>query len=223
VEFVIADTGRLEFLPYRLVIVGYAGRNQKAVLRHIEELKAQGIPGPNRVPETYEVAVDRLSSDPLIQVEGLHTSGEVEAVLLLAGGAIWVGVGSDHTDRDVERISVSQSKSACPKVISRSLWRFEEVVDHWDDLVLRSWTRGVDGDLALYQEGRLEEILRPDALLEMVRGKSQDRLDQTVVFTGTVPLVGGEFRYSSEYHVQLVDEELHRSLYCPYKVAVVQH
>lgn len=221
-EFAVSDTERLEFHPYRLLIVGFAGRDQTAVLQHINELKAQGIPAPSRVPETYEVAVDRLSSESTIQVNSRHTSGEVEAVLLLAGGAIWLGVGSDHTDRDLERVSIGQSKAACPKVISRSLWRFEEVADHWDDLVLRSWTRARNGELHLYQEGRLEGLLPPDVILKMVEGEVKVPLDQTVIFTGTVPLIGGEFRYTTEYHVELIDEVLHRALYCPYKVAVVQ-
>jgi hypothetical protein len=58
---------------------------------------------------------------------------------VLAGGEVFVGVGSDHTDRALERLSIPAAKQACPKVAGTAVWRLDEVEDHWDRLELRAW------------------------------------------------------------------------------------
>ena len=52
---------------------------------------------------------------------------------------IWVGLGSDHTDRKAETIGIALSKQLCAKVLGRTLWRLEEIADRWDRLMLRSF------------------------------------------------------------------------------------
>ena len=54
-------------------------------------------------------------------------------------GRTFVGCGSDHTDRKVEAYSVTVSKQMCDKPIASELWELEEVVGHWDQMILRSW------------------------------------------------------------------------------------
>ena len=44
-------------------------------------------------------------------------------MLLQSGGRLWVGVGSDHTDREVETYGVTVSKQMCDKPIARSSGR----------------------------------------------------------------------------------------------------
>ena len=62
---------------------------------------------------------------------------ELEAVLFSLEDGLWVGVGSDHTDRRTETFNISVSKQACPKPVGPQLWRYSEVADHWDQLILR--------------------------------------------------------------------------------------
>ena len=92
---------------------------------------------PATTPIFYRVGAARLTIDPSIEVLGEKSSGEVEFVLLQAQGALWVGTGSDHTDREVEAYGVSVSKQMCEKPIAPLFWRFEDVADHWDRLAVR--------------------------------------------------------------------------------------
>ncbi|NIQ18355.1 MAG: DUF2848 domain-containing protein, partial [Candidatus Aenigmarchaeota archaeon] len=77
---------------------------------HIEELRREGIPPPPSVPMLFPVLSHNITTAGQIQVVGSRTSGEAEFVLLLDGENIFVGVGSDHTDRDLERHSIMKSK-----------------------------------------------------------------------------------------------------------------
>ena len=70
----------------------------------------------------------------------------METVLVNVEGSLWVGVGSDHTDRGVEGYSVAVSKQMCDKPLAPELWAFDDVAEHWDSLELRSWL--VTGDRA---------------------------------------------------------------------------
>ena len=47
-------------------------------------------------------------------------------------GRIFVGTGSDHTDRKVESYSVTVSKQMCDKPIAPVLWDLDDVIGHWD-------------------------------------------------------------------------------------------
>src|SRR5579864_3414202 len=86
----------------RLVIAGWTGRDKAAVEKHIEELAVLGVKRPPTTPVFYRASAARLTLDDEIEVLGETSSGEVEFVLLQHGGRLWVGTGSDHTDRQVE-------------------------------------------------------------------------------------------------------------------------
>ena len=46
----------------------------------------------------------------------------VEYVLFVGEDDILVGVGSDHTDRVLERTSLAKSKQICKNVVSSRVW-----------------------------------------------------------------------------------------------------
>ena len=73
-------------------------------------------------------------------------------------GRIFVGCGSDHTDRKVEAYSVTVSKQMCDKPIAPVLWELEDVIGHWDRMILRAWAF-IGGERVLYQEGTLDGML----------------------------------------------------------------
>ena len=89
------DTGKIR----QLIIAGWTGRNQEAVEKHIRELEAIGVRRPKSTPIFYRVSASLLTTDDMIDVLGENSSGEVECVLHAIDGEIFVGVGSDHTDR----------------------------------------------------------------------------------------------------------------------------
>ena len=143
-----------------LVIAGWTGRDAATVEHHIAELEAIGVKRPRTVPCFYRVGANLLTTATHLDLTGPDSSGEVEFVLVSLPEGLFVGVGSDHTDRKVEAYGVTVSKQMCPKPVSRELWSFADVKDHWDSLVLRSWVTR-DGKTELYQEGTVTRMLAP--------------------------------------------------------------
>ena len=191
VKFELEATGReVDFVPRRIVIAGYTGRNQEEVRAHIKELAAQGVPAPAEIPAIFRATLDRLTTDSEIEVLGGHTSGEAEAVLLVDGNDIWVAIGSDHTDRELEKVKIESAKQACPKPVSAQVWRYGDVRERWDNLVLRSWV-GESGRDRLYQEGRMSALLAPEDLLAMLRRRLGKLVDGAIL---RIPVVGGVLR-----------------------------
>lgn len=202
----------------RVVNAGYSGRDRESVQEHVDELVADGIEAPDRVPTTYRVPPGVLRVDPgAIQVVGEDTSGEAEFALLVTGDETYVVAASDQTDRDLERADVRKSKAIAPNVLSRDAWRFSTVRDRWDDLELRAWNT-VGGERQRYQDATLGQILEPETILEMVRDRYGGPLDGTAILSGTVPVVSGELQPGSRFEVELADPENDRSLSVAYDV-----
>ena len=155
-----------------------------------------------------------------IEVIGGTTSGEVEYVLLMNEGEIYVAVGSDHTDRDLEKGSIIKSKQICANVISSEVWRYRDVQSNWDDMLLRSWVRpGADEAEVLYQEARLAAILSARDLIELVQSRMPDRQeDGLVIFSGTVPLQTGKLIYGERFRAELSSPVLEQRLSLGYHV-----
>ncbi len=197
------------------VIAGWTGRDPVARDKHIAELEAIGIARPATTPIYYRVAARRLTTEDSIEVSGTESSGEVEFVLIGWQGRIFVGVGSDHTDRKVETYSVTVSKQMCDKPIAPVLWELEDVAAHWDQMILRShaW---IDGVRVLYQEGTLDSMLPVKELIQ--RGFGDGGLpDGCAMFGGTFAAIGG-IRPASRFEFELEDPVLKRSLRHGYEV-----
>ena len=197
------------------VIAGWTGRDPVARDKHIAELEAIGIARPATTPIYYRVAARRLTTADSIEVSGGDSSGEVEFVLIGWQGRIFVGAGSDHTDRKVETYSVTVSKQMCDKVMAPVLWEIEDVADHWDQLILRShaW---IGGARVLYQEGALDTMLPVKDLI--ARGFGGKGLpDGCVMFGGTFAAKGG-IRPASRFEFELEDPVRKRSIRHGYDV-----
>ena len=199
-----------------LVIAGWTGRDAAAVQRHIEELARLGVPEPSRVPLYYRASAHLLTQAKTIEVVGAETSGEVEAVLFGVEDRLWVGIGSDHTDRKVESFSVAVAKQLCAKPLGRQLWRFVDVASHWDEMMLRSWAV-IDGQRVLYQEGALALIRPPLDLICGYTDNNPQLPTGTAMFCGTVPAIGG-VRPASRFEVELEDPVLKRKIRHDYDV-----
>jgi Protein of unknown function (DUF2848) len=197
------------------VMAGWTGRDPAARDKHIAELEAIGIARPATTPIYYRVSARRLTMADVIEVCGSDSSGEVEFVLIGWQGRIFVGLGSDHTDRKVETYSVTVSKQMCDKPIASVLWELEEVIDHWDRLILRShaW---IGGKRELYQEGTLDAMLPVPELL--ARGFEGGKLpDGCAMFGGTFAAKGG-IRPASRFEFELEDPVLKRGIRHAYDV-----
>ena len=197
------------------VIAGWTGRDPVARDKHIAELEALGIARPATTPIYYRCSARRLTQEDRIEVCGDQSSGEVEFVLIGWQGRTFVGLGSDHTDRKVESYSVTVSKQMCDKPVASTLWELEDVVDHWDKLILRSWA-WINGKRELYQEGTLDSMLPVRELL--ARGFEGEKLpDGCVMFGGTFAAKGG-IRPADRFEYELEDPVLKRVIGHAYDV-----
>jgi hypothetical protein len=202
-----------------LVLAGWAGRNQAAVEAHIRELEALGTPRPSRTPVFYRVAASLLTTGDAIEVVGSESSGEVEFVIVARADGLWVGLGSDHTDRGLERTSVALSKQLCAKVVAPTLWRFDDVLPHWDRVQLRSWTYRA-GVREAYQDGTLAQILPPEQLLAMYADFAAPLVAGGMLFSGTLPTLH-EIAPADGFEMELLDPVLDRRLHHRYSIAVL--
>ena len=198
----------------RLVVAGWTGRDPVAVEKHIVELEALGVKRPASTPIFYRTSVARLTTQPVIEATGEASGGEVEYLLLKHEGRLWVGAGSDHTDRQVETYGVTVSKQMCDKPMAAQFWAFDEVAPHWDRLILRSFvTEG--GKRSVYQHGTVAAMLPP---LDLVARYGADKMtDGTLMFCGTLAAHGG-VRATPVFEFELEDPVLGRKISHSYHV-----
>jgi 4-hydroxyphenylacetate 3-monooxygenase len=214
----MADGREIPFQPRALVVAGFTGRDREVVAAHIEELARHGVPAPDETPTFYPLPPELLTTDVEISVSSAASSGEVEPVLFCVGDRRYVGVGSDHTARDLERVSIAESKAACPKVVGLDVIEYDEAVARWESLELQART----GDGVLYQQGRAGELLPIPELLELMAARGHQAVDGTVVFLGTLGLVDGAFVYADRWTLELAVPG-GPTLKCSYDVAVEGH
>lgn len=209
--FYLADTSdALEIDVEELIIAGWAGREQAGIDEHIEELKAIGVTPPSSTPLFYRVSADQLTTAETVQVLGGESSGEVEVVLIGTEQGTYVGIGSDHTDREAEAWSVAHSKQVCAKPVGHKLWTLESVIDHWDDLKISSYAT-FGGEEVLYQQGGVTGLLHPKDLLQRF-GLDEPKLTPgQAMLCGTLPVIGG-VRPAEAFRMVLEDPVTGRKL-----------
>lgn len=216
--FNVDDKGMLTPLTLAIdqaVIAGWTGRDPVARDKHIAELEAIGIARPATTPIYYRCSARRITQADRIEVSGENSSGEVEFVLIGWQGRIFVGCGSDHTDRKVEAYSVTVSKQMCDKPVASVLWELEDVIAHWDRMILRSWAV-IDGARVLYQEGTLDAMLPVKDLIDRGFG-GKDLPDGCAMFGGTFAAKGG-IRPADRFEFELEDPVLKRKISHGYDV-----
>jgi hypothetical protein len=214
------------------IVAGWTGRDAAAVEKHITELEALGVRRPATTPIFYRVAAARLTTATEIEVVGAHSGGEVEFVLLQHGGRMWVGAGSDHTDREVETYGVTVSKQMCDKPLAPVFWAFDDVAPHWDRLTLRAHVIE-NGARKIYQEGPVAAMLKPldligrCALLSGTAGVPPAFADgtsqlpeNTLMFCGTLAARGG-VRPTERFEFEIEDPVLGRSIVHGYSVRIL--
>lgn len=201
-----------------LIIAGWAGRNAAAIEHHIEELAALGIPRPSTTPLYYRVAAQTVTQSSRLVVLGPDSSGEVEPVLVAMADGLWIGIGSDHTDRKAEASGIALSKQLCGKPVGTQLWSYADIEGHWDELVIRSWAT-IDGERILYQDSSISTLRTPRDLIRKQTGT--DMLPAgTLMFCGTPGAIGG-IRPAARFEMELRDPVLNRALTHSYDIEVL--
>jgi hypothetical protein len=218
----ITGKQKLVFPMRRLICAGWVGRNRKVLQAHIDELGQHGVPPPTRMPIYLNFSPYLATTSDGIDVITKESSGEVEYVILKEGDRTYIGVGSDQTDRGFEKFSIPASKQMCAKIMAPVVWPYQEIKDHWDQIVIRSWTTS-DGKRMLYQEDALATILDVEALLEQLPKDEGLPADGLVVFSGTVATKIG-LVYGERFDFEMEDPLLDRNIRHGYQIRVLpQH
>ncbi len=201
------------------VAAGYTGRDQASVKEHIEELKKLGVPTPYAIPALYWISPDRLTGQSQIQVVGEQTSPEVEFFIAAdSDGVLYATIASDHTDRELETVSVSKSKQVCDKVLGDVFWCLNDVAEHWDRIEISSRVLH-DGNWLAYQAGTLEKIIHYSDLLQLIKNDDSG-IATPGLLSGTLPIIDGETRYTSACEITMTDPVLDRSIVKSYEIIV---
>src|SRR5262249_20561008 len=157
----------------------------------------------------------RLTTGDEIEAVGDKSGGEVEFVLLQHGGRLWVGTGSEHTDREVETYGVTVSKQMCDKPIAAIFWRFGEVAPPLGKVILRAHvTEG--GKRVLYQEGPVTAMIDPKELIRLYTN-GWILAENTLMFCGTLAAMGG-VRATTQFAFELEDPVKERKIAHAYTV-----
>ncbi|MCT8329300.1 DUF2848 domain-containing protein [Albidovulum sediminis] len=203
----------------KVIVGGWTGRDRAALQHHIDELAKIGVQPPSKTPLFYRVGVSRLSTADTIEALGEGSSGEVEYVLLNHKGRIWVGAGSDHTDRVVEHMGISVAKQLCDKPVATEFWPLDEVEGHWDKLRIRSHIKE-NGAEVVYQDGGVAGLISPRELLAKLAEEGGALEEGVLMFGGTCGAIGG-VRPSPRFRFELLDPVLNRTIAHAYDVVPV--
>ena len=85
----------------------------------------------------------------------------------------------------METYNISVAKQMCDKPIGSILWPWDEVADHWDSLILRSYA--VNGnERELYQEGTVAAMRLPQDLIAGYAKGGGTFTDGSIMFGGTL-------------------------------------
>ncbi|MHA6796265.1 DUF2848 family protein [Pseudonocardia bannensis] len=197
----VSATGEtLAVRPARLIVAGYTGRDADAVAAHIAELAEIGVPPPATVPAFYDLDPALVTTEAVISVAGPASSGEIEPVVIRHQGRHYLGVGSDHTDRELEKSDIVGSKAACPKPLGGVVLELPTDLSSFDWDAVEA-TSEVDGEP--YQRGVLAALRTPADVLARLAAALPDTDGDLVLFGGTLPLLTGRFVFGRDWALRL--------------------
>ena len=208
-------TRSTEFVTSRMYNLGSATRDPATAVAHQEEVAKSGIHIAFDVPapRIYPIALHALTTEPELFVQTDRTSGEVEIVLHMAD-QLYVGVGSDHTDRAMETVSIPGSKQACANHVAPVFWPYDEMREEWDSCVMRSW---VDG--RLYQDVGVKAFIRPEDIIALLRERVTNvPARDFTVFCGTIVSVDKALGYGAGWTYEMEAPETGRRIGASYAV-----
>jgi 4-hydroxyphenylacetate 3-monooxygenase len=134
---------------------------------------------------------------------------------------MYVGVGSDHTDRELEAINIPWSKQVAPNVLAPMVWDWKEVAPHWDEVLLESYVSD-EGGRKLFQQAGVAEFWTPEEMRDSLDGRIKLVEEGfLMLFSGTVVSVDGQLNYGREWTIRMIDPVLERKIEHTYHVVVL--
>ena len=137
-------------------------------------------------PSIFHIGRYLLTQSAVFEVQGPLTGGEAEVVAIRVGDEVFISVGSDQCDRELDPLFPDKPKQMCPHPIASTVWPYSEVRDHWDSL--RIYSHVVVGEHTVpLQDTALSALVDLEYLLAMDTVK---RLaDPMFLYCGSAPFL----------------------------------
>lgn len=226
-EVTVIDNGHEQARTLHITRVFNLSRTLRDVEKmraHLDEMAAAGIdfPPPARRPRIIPISTWATISSDEVAVQSSSTTGEVEPAIVECGDELLIGVGSDHTDRELEKTSLPWSKQVAPNVVAPVFWKWEDVRAHWDDLVIESFIDGQEPRVP-YQHAALAEFWTPEETLAAARERIAPASGDRLFLCGTPPSDGGALKGGRSWTIALRDPVLGRQIEHTYTVVVLDN
>ena len=191
IEMTVERQGRSELRSFDIASVAgarFSSRDVVAMRRKMDAQleRADRFTGATKTnPSIYRIARYLLTQGPQFEVQGPLTGGETEVVVIRSGEEIFISVGSDQCDRELDPVFPDKPKQMCPHPVASTAWPYNEVREHWDSLQLQSHVT-VGADTVTLQDGDLSANVDLEYMLAMpeVAGLA----DPLVFFCGSTPI-----------------------------------
>ena len=166
--------------------------------------------GQDKTPSVSRITNDRLTTAPEIQVLGGDTIAQAAIVLIAASAGMLIGIASNHMcihQEDPQLFS---------KPISRQVWRFQHVADHWEYLSIQLSC----GTGEMIQNGKLAEFAPIDEIIPLISSDQSSLQQGTAVLCVGLPILKNS-KPSSSYSLKLFDQEKDQILELDYQVSKI--
>ena len=150
---------------------------------------------------------DRLTTASEIQVLGDNTIAQAAILLIAAGAGMLIGIASNH------KYMHQEDPQLFSKPISRQVWRFQHVADHWEYLSIQ--LRSGTGEM--FQNGNLAEFAPIDEIIPLISSDQSSLEKGTAVLCVGLPMLKSG-KPSSSYNLKLSDQEKDQALELDYQV-----
>ena len=174
-------------------------------------------------PSIFHISRYLLTQAPDFEVQGPLTGGEAEVVAIRSGEDLFISVGSDQCDRELDALFPDKPKQMCPHPIATTAWPYGEVAEHWDSL--RIYSQVVVGTHTVrLQDCELSELVDLEYLSTMDTVRSL--ADPMFLYCGAAPFLASVEEtveqaglpketakgVGDEFHVRLHDPVLDRTI-----------
>lgn len=223
------STRRLDLDVSRVYNLGFTIRDAQKMQAHLEEVYKHGLSELKieRPPIIFPISAWATITDDEAPVQYGRTSGEVEIATIDDGdGELYVTVASDITDRQLEvsnlegARNIRWSKQVAPNVVAPTVWRWQDVEAHWDEVTIHSTI--IDGDRTVeYQRAGVSEFWTPAEMRASIDGRVVPVPGAKILLSGTVVSLDEELNFGRTFIMSLRDPVLGRTIEHTYRTVVL--
>lgn len=221
----VLRNGRLvqeSFRFVRMYNLGFTIRDPAKMQAHLDEVAKAGVAVTKveKPPLILPISDWALSTETQVSAQRERTSGEVEIVTIVRGGELFVGVGSDHTDRTLEATDIPWSKQVCANVLAPVVWPWADVRGHWDEVLLQSDVT-VEGRAIPYQRAGAAEFWTPEEMVRSLEGRIEPPKGDYLLFSGTVVSLDHTLNFADTWTIRMIDPVGRQTIEHTYRVPVL--